>query len=573
MTGELPHAIPGVPYITVDEVTPRGPSSTSTISSSSIASRTTSPFRPPPDSKHKGFTKHARTPSYASRPSLDSLDSNSSSSSHVAHSFLDIKERKAPPPPLHLDSSNLHPTTEAKAYTIVGNTPPAKATFETGALSPRRVGSRRSSYIAASPLSSDPSTPSTAGDAHSPSSPQMPSEEEVFRRRHEKVMRTLGEHVPIDLISSFVPRPTTPILTTIKKTNILPVPKILNVTVFPEPPTPPPAETTSKTPTPSTRIARRASITISNVTANLLPSGHARNKSREILGLDTPTTPRRSTSSTSYRPDPTVTSSSSPLSPLSPICPRVRMLKDSDRAGKLARRASISTPTFLPTSPKRDRFHGPPSSPPRPRLRAGLASTTTPGRDSVYVDIDATRPESMLVLSPLVFSKQASMLPEFKYVVEDEDGARPAKKVDEDDDADEGTTGSRTPPPTRLKHNLYARSDMGHGHKRYTHSNPHLPLLSSAPRAETPFQDYRDETRARAETPEPRRLGNSHAWLWSSSRTKVNVDLSGAQKELVKDKAGGRRDFVQRRERRQGWSGEWNQGDMQDVIAKLRNLK
>lgn len=31
--------------------------------------------------------------------------------------------------------------------------------------------------------------------------------------------------------------------------------------------------------------------------------------------------------------------------------------------------------------------------------------------------------------------------------------------------------------------------------------------------------------------------------------------------------------FIVRRERRQGWSGEWNQHNMQDVISKLRNLK
>jgi hypothetical protein len=30
---------------------------------------------------------------------------------------------------------------------------------------------------------------------------------------------------------------------------------------------------------------------------------------------------------------------------------------------------------------------------------------------------------------------------------------------------------------------------------------------------------------------------------------------------------------VIRKERRQGWSGEWNRGDMQDVIKKLRSLK
>ena len=30
---------------------------------------------------------------------------------------------------------------------------------------------------------------------------------------------------------------------------------------------------------------------------------------------------------------------------------------------------------------------------------------------------------------------------------------------------------------------------------------------------------------------------------------------------------------VVRRERLQGWSGEWNRNDMQDVISKLRNLK
>ncbi|KAG6909568.1 hypothetical protein DXG01_016816 [Tephrocybe rancida] len=496
--------------------------------------------------KSKPSFAFAETRSYDSRPSFES-DSSS------VRSWIDIKERKLPPPPLFLHRSNLHPKepTETPVIEIIAPGPP-------------RVESRLSSH------SVDPESPQPI----TPNSPDFgrPSEEEIRRRRHEKVMRTLGERVPAELVYRG--------------------PKIPNVTVFPEPPSPSDSQVTPRGTT-GMKLSRRGSFTLSafpnlsSVTSTL--TNHARAKSRDILGaadsppLNTPTplsfpqqnhphdigTPRGNTyRSTTYpRPERPATI----YSPITfatgldrPTSQAFNVLtteedneynathtamsrKEVERAAKLARRASLSTATFLPTSPLRDGFRDIETHSPRSPLRRPYNPEPSTPHDDAVDRTPRQRPESNM-LSPLVFSR-ASMLPgdhEFTFTVSDEDTdeTMSEERDDEDEDEDYASAGSRTPPQHTAKH-MYSQSESGHGllsdpTRSHTRSNPHLPLHL---RPETPFQD--------SVVP----IANS-GYLTPSGWMKNQGN-----------------DMLQRKERRQGWSGEWNQGDMQDVIRKLRNLK
>ncbi|KAF8059466.1 hypothetical protein FPV67DRAFT_1674919 [Lyophyllum atratum] len=291
---------------------------------------------------------------YTPRPSIESV-----SSSNSCRSFVDLKERRVPPP-LYINDSNLHSRNSQK--------PPV---IEIIAPGPPRVESRLSSY------SVDPESPA----ASTPESPafRMPSEEEVRRRRHEKVMRMLGERVPAELVYRG--------------------PKIPNVTVFPDPPMDKDSEAAGRETT-KNKLARRASSTLSSfpnlssVTSTLLPIGHGRTKSRDLLEFSdsspsatpTPLTfPRRNRSPAPIAPTGSTYRSHTHPRPETVYSPIIfssalegasapgsfadteagvygstfterQRREEVERAARLARRASLSTATFLPTSPMRDGF-------------------------------------------------------------------------------------------------------------------------------------------------------------------------------------------------------------------------
>ncbi|KAG6818814.1 hypothetical protein H0H93_001400 [Arthromyces matolae] len=438
---------------------------------------------------------------YRSRSSLES-DSDSSS----LHSWLDFKERKGPPPPLFLHRTNFD------------RKPIATPEIELIAPGPPRVESRLSSYT------TDPESPQPL----SPASPdfQQPSEEDMRRRRHQKVMRTLGEEVPAELVY----RGT----------------KIPNVTIFPEPPSP--NDSVDLDGKSRKTLARRGSLTLSNLSATLLPS-HARSKSKDLLNqsrtpvssMSTPSpfsrthglpdiiTPTQGTyrSKTHPRPERPATIYS-PITFARPISQAFSVFdpeieagftaptlsdKEAERAAKLARRASLSTATFLPTSPLRDGFRDitpvSPRSPLRPTYESGVCE------------------------SPKEITNSHSRHLDFSFTVIDTD------EHAEDDEDDDITAGERTPPSRKIyahsEHGLdfFSTEKRGHSHSR---SNPHLPLFT---RPDTPFQS--------------------------------GLPLEDAHRHLKPEWNG--EELLHRKERRQGWSGEWNQGDMQDVIKKLRNLK
>lgn len=205
---------------------------------------------------------------------------------------------------------------------------------------------------------------------------------------------------------------------------------------------------------------------------------------------------------------------------------------DPERAAKLARRASLSTTTILATSPLRDRFHD--IDPPPPKIRSRKAAALLGAAPGDYpADGPTPRPESQM-MSPLVFAKHTSIVlppaadPQAFQLVVDGD--------DEEDSEDEDSIS-----PVSGRGKIYARSELGHGHQ--SHSNPHLPLH---PRAETPFANTAVALQAQP------------GYLAPPGMVAISTDGQ---------------EVVMRKERRQGWSGEWNRGDMQDVIQKLRNLK
>ncbi|KAJ7097136.1 hypothetical protein B0H15DRAFT_824958 [Mycena belliarum] len=91
---------------------------------------------------------------------------------------------------------------------------------------------------------------------------------------------------------------------------------------------------------------------------------------------------------------------------------------------------------------------------------------------------------------------------------------------------------------------------------------PATPLAAARAENETAFADYY----SRPATPAPLRARPTTPFAdYYNDDGDVEPE---SESELMGPGAG-----VSRRERGQGWSGEWNQRDMQAVIAKLRSLK
>ncbi|KAG6812799.1 hypothetical protein H0H92_000432 [Tricholoma furcatifolium] len=462
-------------------------------------------------------------------------EASSEADSSSVHSWIDLKQRKRPPPPLLLEHSNLHrkPTIGTPAIEIIAPGPP-------------RVDSRLSSY----------SSDRHSSQSITPTSPEfhLPTEEEIVRRRHQKVMRTLGERVPADLIYQ--------------------VPKIPNVTVFPEPPSP------KEKPTPESKkkLGRRGSFTLS---ALLPTSNHTRSKSTNILD-EKERSPHalslaRSLSQQTRFPDITskqTQAQSTRYLPESPCVYSPIVFADAlggleetsgipsnhdghysmgeyepqaEKGLRLARRASLPPAIVLNNSPEHDdssdHHYSPPSN--SPRLERRSLNLGSPRSHDFYINAPQSRPHST-ALSPLVFSKHLSLMPSehiFSLTINDvDDQETSTQEREQNPPSINGDDNEQTTPSPRRKH-MYALSEGGNASLSTTlgyHSNPHLP---SKVRPDTPFQDSGVPKEGESNFLTP------HEW---SSRG---------------------HELLQRKERRQGWSGEWNQKDMQDVIQKLRNLK
>lgn len=147
----------------------------------------------------------------------------------------------------------------------------------------------------------------------------------------------------------------------------------------------------------------------------------------------------------------------------------------------------------------------------------------------VYIYAHYSQHESTL-LSPIKFSH-----PTFQLIV---DGA-------EDESPSEPPTPPTLPTPPRRRKKSHEESESVRGRTSSSRSpspdmdDTHTPVT---PRSEIPFADGAVPLEPGLQVPQVMQSDHS-------------------------------RNSVVRRERRQGWSGEWNCEDMQDVIKKLRSLK
>lgn len=384
----------------------------------------------------------------------------------------------------------------------------------------------------------------------SPSSPDFkaPTQEEVRQRRLEKLMRTLGEGVPAELVNS--------------RAGLA-----RNLSIFPEPPLAGHSYPSQDRGIVEPRLKKRASFTlsshVSSLTDTFLPKYHTRTRSRDIPTLGDVSPPMRlkrrpaniitptrdeylaASHSSNARPRPETLMSPivfarpyapNPIdgpAPITPFRTPKRNGIEQDTVTKLTRRASVATSVISPSSPYFDRFREPliPSSP------RSVSSQSTNFSDYIYLPASprSARPQSIAV-APVVFDKHDSTV----LLQADAHGfGRLTDNEDEDEDdqtpsGDHAEASSRTSPNTDTGD---PQSNNEHGYQ------PRSDLHMIPARPETPF---------------------ANSWL-SPNETSEAFKPVGT---LTRKNSS-----VVRKEQRQGWSGEWNRSDMQEVIQKLRNLK
>ncbi|KAK7437684.1 hypothetical protein VKT23_018400 [Stygiomarasmius scandens] len=205
------------------------------------------------------------------------------------------------------------------------------------------------------------------------------------------------------------------------------------------------------------------------------------------------------------------------------------------------------SPKASPTGP---RFRRPKTAPsPRPSISLGDTSAET----SAAPQLDLP-PSEALRLSPLSFSPHPSTAPSNSSVLPSE-GRRnvhaPSRRPTDP------IPSLKTEPGERPELSSLRRSRTVKPLTISPHSNsPHRHSRSDefqSPRADVPFKEV-DSNVQRPETPFIDTLVPDRTYLtatWSKDQSKP----------------------TERRERKEGWSGEWNREDMQDVIQRLRNLK
>jgi hypothetical protein len=385
----------------------------------------------------------------------------------------------------------------------------------------------------------------TVQDQHLSSSPDfdLPSEAEQWQRRLQKVTRTLGEQVPPELVYRSGPKPIT-------------------ISALPEQPLLGQTDTLTRRErrenNKSVRLARSScsSLTLvpfpnlSSVAAALLPARHGQGESYDHARLDGTVTSIPNSSCNGGLEEGLDTGdsahphleqmSSSPVVPAKDATlPRRRAFRlipknksrpataagaleshssqcqvlDTKKAARLPRRASLHAITTVPpTSPADDR---------RNDRRGDMGPAS-----EIYVDSHLPRPEFVL-LSPVEFSK-----PTLPLTVEDQD-------------CEDGFSSGSQISSLRHKYHYKSYAESMSGRRRLGSSSSYSSnpdVLSLYSRSNTPFVD---------------------------SAAPLEPEISAHRDSVEKDP----RDAVVRKERRQGWSGEWNRGDMQVVIKKLRSLK
>lgn len=293
--------------------------------------------------------------------------------------------------------------------------------------------------------------------------------------------------------------------------------RIINVNVFPDPPltdTLTRREQGDKQPKKSPRLVRGASLTLSSVSGTLLPTGPALGGSQE--GRDI-----AGNANTNLEPGmlaPFVFTKDVTL-------PRARTFH---ALGDNKSRPTTANSTLdshiqhqkdvkkTSVFPRRATVHEPTGR-----------QTSSPTRDPPNKRLDVVEAAPDPQLPPMQFSK-----PSLRLIGGDEDG------VEEDDSSESHT------PPLRPRYKPYEESELISGRTNSYSSTSITNSHAPSSRPETPFVDSMLPLKPRLLAPRATVQGGSDP-----------------------------RDAVVRRERRQGWSGEWNREDMQDVIKTLRSLK
>ncbi|KAK7024761.1 hypothetical protein R3P38DRAFT_1051136 [Favolaschia claudopus] len=269
-----------------------------------------------------------------------------------------------------------------------------------------------------------------------------------------------------------------------------------------------------------------------------------------------------------------------------PQLPPPRETMTERRPRNLARRASLSLSTFTAKfrSTSRSTTHSRNSSGDSPsQFQSSPSSSSSdgqqqppPGHDPAYTHTSSQR--QSILSSPILFSfpkhlhsptRRAPPTPpplDTNLVIDI--GSREPSILFPDEDDDDDRDPEATPisgVPRLARSHMYSSSEVlprrTLPHHTRTHTDSAEPSYIDVPRPETAFADY-----AYARPAEYLRPSTPFDDLNAPEPPEVEVD------EYIIAHPGATL-AVSRKERRQGWSGEWNQRDMQDVISKLRSLK
>ncbi|KAF8193848.1 hypothetical protein K438DRAFT_2130378 [Mycena galopus ATCC 62051] len=240
-----------------------------------------------------------------------------------------------------------------------------------------------------------------------------------------------------------------------------------------------------------------------------------------------------------------------------------REMKAEHRPKKLVRRASLSLSTWTAklrngsssTNHSRDssqESHSPPSSDSHQSHHSAVPSAFTR---------TLPRRRSLVLGSPILFSfprrapsraqtQQPFHTPPKNALVIDIRSPEPSLYGGDDDES----TPVRESPSRLARSHVYSSSEMILPRIVPMPTHAHTDSEPAFPRPETPFADYA-----------PRPITTYTDFGHSDPDPEDDEPTITSTMYLSPG--------VSRKERGQGWSGEWNQRDMQDVIHKLRSLK
>ncbi|KAJ6573236.1 hypothetical protein B0H10DRAFT_2105594 [Mycena sp. CBHHK59/15] len=239
--------------------------------------------------------------------------------------------------------------------------------------------------------------------------------------------------------------------------------------------------------------------------------------------------------------------------------PQTRITQTEGRAGKVARRASLSLSTFaskLRGASANSSDHSRQSSESSGSSDHGHQARLPPSPPFVHTRAPIPRRRSLILPSPITFAFPRSRTPSRNQALNPP--TTPDGLVIDIRTAASSADGHDDPDPTPVREHprshFYSRSEV---------LPPRVVPLPAdmPPRVHTPSRTY----------------GHAHALSVADPYARPETPFADLDPLESDDYAPVSTQYlspgISRKERGQGWSGEWNQRDMQDVIQKLRNLK